>query len=186
MRVDCEDPLADPDAIVRRFGPHLYEYARHLTRNPNDASDLVQDTFERCLRKMPGNLTPINVQSWLQVTLRNRYVDLRRTRRRRRLVLLNETAGVVPAKEALEQERWSQIDPSELWLCVQRLDPRLREVFVLRNRDRLSHAEIAVVLSIPVSTVGTRCHRAARHLRRMLDQLFVERWARRESECGVA
>lgn len=177
MRVDSgpSSPTGAPfdgaDAIVRRFGPRLYQYARHLACNATDASDLVQDTFEKCLRRMPANLSPMNVQSWLQVTLRNRYVDLRRTRQRRRQVALYDLPLPVSIlDEQEENERWSRVDPADLWRCVQRLNPVLRQVFLLRNRDRRSHAEIAVELSIPVSTVGTRCHRAAKHLRKMLDQ----------------
>ena len=74
----------DHAAIVRRYGPALYKLAHQLTCNDNDARDLVQDTFEKSLRKLPWGLGPTSICSWLQVTLRNRYLDLRRAALRAR------------------------------------------------------------------------------------------------------
>ncbi len=165
----------DREALVLRFGPELHLMARQLAGNPTDALDLVQDTFERALRKLPEHLALPSIQNWLHVTLRNLHIDLCRSRNRRTFVtFFDEPLGFGPANDAEDEEpRWTQVEPSELWNCVERLSPALREVFLLRNRDARSHAEIALELSIPVSTVGTRCHRAIRHLRHMLQPSLV-------------
>ena len=161
--------VIDHEAIVRRFGPELRRLARQLAGNETDALDLVQDTFERALRKLPTRLAFPSIQSWLRVTLRNHYFDLCRARDRRVQVTLLDAALCAPAELDEGEPSWRRVEPSELWRCVQLLNPLLREVFLLRNRDARSHADIARELSIPISTVGTRCHRAARHLRKMLN-----------------
>jgi RNA polymerase sigma-70 factor (ECF subfamily) len=158
------------DGIARRHGPLLYQLARYLTANDSDARDLVQDTLERSLRKLPVGLPQDRIQCWLQVTLRNRFVDLRRSFEHRARVALHENALLaLPAEDAEEEPRWTRVDPEAVWRCVERLNPILREVFLLRVRGRRSHAEIAAELGIPLSTVGTRYFRALRHLRRMLE-----------------
>jgi RNA polymerase sigma-70 factor (ECF subfamily) len=158
------------DGIARRHGPLLFQLARYLTANDSDARDLVQDTFERSLRKLPVGLPQDRIQCWLLVTLRNRFVDLRRSFEHRARVTLHENAlFTLPTRDPEEQPRWARVDPEALWQCVDRLNPILREVFLLRVRERRSHAEIAAELGIPLSTVGTRYFRALRHLRRMLE-----------------
>ena len=166
--------VIDLAAIVRRFGPELRVVARQLAGNETDALDLVQDTFERALRKLPAHLALPSIQSWLHVTLRHRYIDLCRSRDTRvHIALFDEPIRATDEPES-EKPRWTGVEPSELWRCVQQLKPPLREVFLLRNRDARSHAEIALELSIPVSTVGTRCHRAMKHLRKMLRSAAAE------------
>jgi RNA polymerase sigma-70 factor (ECF subfamily) len=159
------------DGIARRHGALLYQLARCLTANDSDARDLVQDTFERSLRKLPVGLPQDRIQCWLLVTLRNRFIDLRRSFEHRARVPLHENALFsLPAQDPEQQPRWARVDPEALWRCVDRLNPILREVFVLRVRGRRSHAEIAAQLGIPLSTVGTRYFRALRHLRQMLER----------------
>jgi RNA polymerase sigma-70 factor, ECF subfamily len=162
------------DGIARRHGPLLYQLARYLTANDSDARDLVQDTFERSLRKLPVGLPQDRIQCWLLVTLRNRFVDLRRSFEHRARVALHDNAlCTLPIVDHEEEPRWTQVDPEALWRCVEQLNPVLRQVFVLRVRERRSHAEIAAELGIPQSTVGTRYFRALRHLRRMLERAML-------------
>lgn len=165
-----ESPPLNHDVIARRYGPALFELACQLTCSKVDACDLVQDTFEKSLRKMPKGLAPASAQRWLQVTLRNRFCDWCRSPERRLCKLQADTARLTIAASEFEDEpRWTKVEPTQLWHCVERLNPVLREVFLMRTRDRRSHAQIASELQIPVATVGTRCFRALRHLRRMLE-----------------
>jgi RNA polymerase sigma-70 factor, ECF subfamily len=159
------------DGIARRHGALLYKLARHLTANDSDARDLVQDTFETSLRKLPVGLPHDRIGCWLAVTLRNRYIDHRRSPEHRARVGLPETALVsLPPQEQEAEPRWTLVEPEALRRCAERLKPVLREVFLLRVRDRRSHAEIAAQLGIPLSTVGTRYFRALKHLRGMLER----------------
>ena len=58
--------------------------------------------------------------------------------------------------------------------ALQRLDPELRAIFLLREVDDLPYAEIAKVLTIPAGTVGSRLNRARQQLREHLVQLGWE------------
>jgi RNA polymerase sigma factor (sigma-70 family) len=158
------------EEIVRRHSARLYRWALWLTSDENDARDLVQDTLERSLRRLPARLPQERIRRWLLVTLRNRFLDLRRSFDRRARVAWDDALLSAFPQPTDPEPQWAEIDPAQVWRCVERLNPVLRDVFVLRVRDRLSHAEIAHRLGIPSSTVGTRFFRALRHLRRMLEQ----------------
>lgn len=168
--LDATRSQAVHDDIARRHGPLLLQQARRLTSNDSDALDLVQDTYERSLQRLPDRLPPDRIQCWLLVTLRNRFLDLRRSFEHRSRVTLEDAALFhQPSDDVYEEPRWANIDSGQLWQCVDRLKPVLREVFIRRTRQRQSHAEIAAELDIPLTTVGTRYFRALRHLRQMLE-----------------
>jgi RNA polymerase sigma-70 factor, ECF subfamily len=158
------------DRIARRHSALLYKLACCLTANDSDARDLVQDTFETSLRKLPVGLPEDRIGCWLAVTLRNRFIDLRRSpEHRTRVIPLDTALLTLPAQEPHEEPRWTRVEPEELRHRAERLKPVLREVFLLRARDRRSHAEIAAQLGIPLSTVGTRYFRALKCLREMFE-----------------
>lgn len=157
------------EELFRHHRPSLRRLARRLASNDSDAEDLVQDTFERSLRKLPPGLPPERVRAWLIATLRNRFVDLKRAADTRlRLSQELPPQVVVPPSESGEEPRWIQVQPEQLWSCADQLVPPLREVFLLRARGGQSQAMVAQSLGIAVSTVGTRYHRALRFLRQML------------------
>jgi RNA polymerase sigma-70 factor (ECF subfamily) len=158
------------EAIARAHLQALYQRAYWLTRDASEAWDLVQDTFERCLRALPERLEAEKVRAWLFVILRNLFLDRCRSHERRARVPTEDAFLLeVPTPETEEVPVWMSLDPQEVRRCVQRLDPALRQVHELRVERGLSQAEIAGRLGIPLATVGTRLFRARKHLRRLLD-----------------
>jgi RNA polymerase sigma-70 factor, ECF subfamily len=145
--------------------------AYHFTGNRPDALDLVQDTYEASLRKLPVELPEDRVAYWLATTLRNRFIDQTRSFERRIYLCesLDDALSTVPAQEQDEHPpRRSEIGSDELWQAADKLKPVLREVFLLRARSGKAYSEIAARLRIPSSTVGTRYYRALRCLRSLL------------------
>jgi RNA polymerase sigma-70 factor (ECF subfamily) len=150
--------------------------AFHFTGNRPDALDLVQDTYEASLRKLPAELPEDRVAYWLAATLRNRFIDHTRSFEWRAWAsnTADDALSAIPAPEPDHQPSWAQIEPALLWQAAQRLNPVLREVFLLRGHDRLSYAEISARLDVPPSTVGTRYYRALRYLRKILVNHLLE------------
>ena len=154
--------------------PHLdaaYNLARWLTRNDQDAEDVVQ---EACLRafKFFGGFRGGDSRSWLLRIVRNAFYDwLKRNRR--------EETGT-PFDEELHSAADETGTPDILLLekgdhelmrkAIEDLPFDFREILVLRELEGLSYKEIAEIAEVPLGTVMSRLARAREHLRTLLVQ----------------
>jgi RNA polymerase sigma-70 factor (ECF subfamily) len=159
--------------LARLHGEALYRWAVRLRRNPSDAWDLVQDTYERALRG--GGLPPAqNARAWLFVIMKNLFLDQCRARKRRACLVAAERISDLPAPidVAEPDPPWASLTTDEVRACVAGLDRVFREVYTLHALDGLSYAEIAARLNLSPKTIGTRIFRARQKLREALcDQL---------------
>lgn len=154
-----------PDELVRHR-PALERSARRLCRNRHDAEDLVQATLARAWQARAQFLPGGNIGGWLHRILCNHHLDNLRRRRGVQVPLSDDVPDSAPAAE----ERWSP--PPEMVLeALAQLPPELRaplELLAIRGKR---YREIALELSIPINTVGTRIRRA----RRLLQETFASR-----------
>jgi RNA polymerase sigma-70 factor (ECF subfamily) len=156
--------------LVERHGPYLFGIARSLVRDAHDAEDVVQETFAAAASSGSGFRGDASVRTWL-VAIATRQAALVRRRRKPWLKFwssggTDETPPPEPATERVRQE--SMVDARmDLATLLQRLDPELREVLVLRELRGLSYEQMAASLGIPRGTVESRLHRARNELRRL-------------------
>lgn len=144
----------------------LSSLARHLVRDPEEADDLVQDTWAAALRNGPRD--EACYRSWLGRVLRNTAIlsFRRRSRRqvRERLAAVKESvAGPEESVQKLEILR-------QIVDLVLSLDEACRDVVVLRYFEGLSGTEIARRLDLKPSAVRMRLKRALDQLRSELDR----------------
>ncbi len=172
-------------ALLDREGPRVYGLARRMCGNPQDAEDLVQETFLSAFRAWDQLQEPENPRPWLYSIARR---SCQRMRRRR--------AGEPPRLESLEEllPRPSQTSPdlpgakhdphadrlrSEAREIVERALAALPDTFrlplVLADIAELDTAEIAAVLALKEATVKTRIHRARLKLRDALARRLPQR-----------
>lgn len=152
--------------------PHLdaaYNLARWLTRNDQDADDVVQ---EACLRayKFFDSLHGNDSRPWLLAIVRNTYYTWRQQQQR------YETAAVFD--EELHSTDDESASPEDLLLrslqrqvlkeALEDLPVEFREVIVLRELEGLSYKEIATILAVPLGTVMSRLARARKRLQHYL------------------
>ena len=156
--------------------PHLdaaYNLARWLTRNDQDAEDVVQ---EACLRafKFFGGFYGGDSRAWLLTIVRNTcYTWLRHNRAHELTTPFDETihdvecAGLNPEALLLHQA-----DQQLLRRALEALPVESREVIVLRELEGLSYKEIGAIADIPLGTVMSRLARA----RKRLQHDLAKRW----------
>lgn len=140
----------------------LHRYARMLTRDPEAARDLVQDTIVRAYSRRGQFQPERSLRSWLFAILHNIFISGVRSgdaaaRRDRKLGL--HAPGAVPA---------TQEDSAYLNQVAERfaaLPPEQRAVLHLVAVEELSYQEAAEVLGAPVGTVMSRLSRARAALR---------------------
>jgi len=155
--------------------PHLdaaYTLARYLTRDADDAQDIVQEASLRAFRYFAGfrGNAPGEGRAWLLAIVRN---TARTWRERNR-----HHAQATAFDEELHSERVAEDHPEAavvrksegdaLREAIDRLPTEFREVIVLRELEGLSYKEISDVAGIPVGTVMSRLSRARRRLEEAL------------------
>lgn len=158
----------------------LYNFALNLTKNAEDAADLVQETYLRALRFRHRFQPGTNLRAWLFKILRNVFVDSywRRNREPARDDLDPEgasatLAGVegVRGAEAGPVDRLVRMDLQE---ALQQLPEPFRTAIVLSDIEGLNVAEIAEVMQCPSNTVKTRLFRGRRFLQELLKDYRAE------------
>jgi RNA polymerase sigma-70 factor (ECF subfamily) len=165
--------------IMTRYRSKLFSLSFALLRNRADAEEIVQDTFVRANRGLNDFRGDSSLATWLyRITVnlsRNRY---RYSCRRRAAISLDCTlsdesgrtygdlvpaSGATPANEAATDEFTTLVAE-----CMEKLNPRQREILLLRNILSRSYDEIAQALGLNVGTVKSRIARARTSLRALI------------------
>lgn len=148
----------------------VYRMAMHLARNPEDASDLVQETYLKAF-KAEGRfeLRDHGVRPWLFKILHNNfYTRVKKQKREPALgdEVLQEVSGGVPGEVDapppawdLAHLDWEQVD-DRLKHAIDKLPDHYREVLLLWAVEGLKYREIAEVLGVALGTVMSRLYRA--------------------------
>jgi RNA polymerase sigma-70 factor (ECF subfamily) len=150
--------------------PHIsaaYNLARWLTRDANDAEDVVQDACVRAL-KYVGSLDS-NAKAWFLTTVRHAFYDWCKRNRPAEIASDDGTAvdmAVDPAALDPEEALLRTSESKALADAVAALPLAYREVLVLRELEELSYKEIARIAGIPIGTVMSRLARARGLLQR--------------------
>jgi RNA polymerase sigma-70 factor (ECF subfamily) len=161
----------DTDALAALYERHarsLAQVVRRLLGTATEAEDTVQDVFASLPSALATYVEDGRFDAWLRrVVVRAALLRLR-ARRRRREIDLDATppTGALAVVNRTAADRL--IDRLELERAIATLPDKLRTVFVLREVEGYSHAEIAAALGISRQASEVRLFRAVRHLRRML------------------
>jgi len=162
----------------------LYGVALRLTRNEQNAEDLVQDTYVRALRFYDSFEWGTNIRAWLLRILTNTFINKYRRAQKERL--LTDQTELTPTHEGLlsnqtlshpndpESQVMSRLIRTELARAVDELPEDFRIPVVLADIYGFSYREIAEIQHCPIGTVMSRLHRGRKALQsRLLDQAIA-------------
>jgi RNA polymerase sigma-70 factor (ECF subfamily) len=159
----------------------LYRGARRLTRDPDQAQDLVQDTYARALRYQHSFQTGTNMKAWLFAIMRNLYWDRLPKSKPPPLSLdempefsLYDRMREGPMEEGPEAAVLDRIARGEVVAAIEKLNPLHREVVLLVDVEGFAYKDAAQILGVPIGTVMSRLHRARQQLQRDLYDYAVE------------
>jgi RNA polymerase sigma-70 factor (ECF subfamily) len=153
----------------------LYSYALVLTRNRNEAEDLVQETYVRALGAMGRLRADSNVKSWLFTILRNIWFNQLRQQRTMKLVALDGEENAIDIAETAKDPYAfyvGKMEHEQVREAIQQLPADFREIILLREFEELSYQEIATILDCPAGTVMSRLARARASLRKLLSAVL--------------
>jgi len=154
------------EELYRSSRDDVYGYVAGLLRDRSAAEDVTAQAFERAYRRRrtfnPGRGSR---RAWLFGIARNAALDeLRRRRRRARLVTDPEDEALAPAHEVAEVA----VRRTALRMAIADLSPRERELVALKFFAGLTNGEIASVIGTSETNAGTKLHRVIQKLRRAM------------------
>lgn len=171
--------------LVETYSGPLYRLALKMLGNVQDAEDVLQNTFLKALQHLPEFEGRSSLSTWLYRIAANEALMLLRRRRPETsvsdLFAENEDDDIETPKQFVdwcclpEEELLSSEARRYLEEAIQRLPPKLRVVFLLRDIEGLSIQETSQILQLSEAAIKTRLLRARLHLREQLSAFYAER-----------
>jgi RNA polymerase sigma-70 factor (ECF subfamily) len=149
----------------------LYNFARWLVHNQNDADDLVQEAYLKALRSFALFQPGTNFRAWMFKILKNTFLSSCSNVERRMTVAMDSeedfpvlsTTSITPESALIERSGNDAVR-----CAIEQLPVIFREVILLCDVENASYREIAEILSIPIGTVMSRLARARKTVRESL------------------
>ena len=165
------------EEVIENFGGKVFNLAMRLTRNREDAEEVLQDVFTTVFRKINGFEGKSSFSSWLyRVTTNCALMKLRKNRQEKSSFLediLPEYQNSVVVKSSNYDEgdiatlRHQLM--SALELAIKKLPHEYRSVFILRDVDGLTTQEVGEILDLTAPAVKSRLHRSRLLVRKRLE-----------------
>lgn len=162
----------------------LYSAALRMTKNPENAEDLVQETYAKAFSSFHQFSEGTNLRAWLYRILTTTFINIYRKEQRRPLISDGEIEEWQIAEAAThtsdqgksaEVEALEQLPDSDIKNALQELPEEFRLAVYFADVEGFSYKEVAEILNIPTGTVMSRLHRGRKLLRESLTDYATER-----------
>jgi len=144
----------------------LRRFARRLAGASPLADDLVQETCRRALERRHQFNADSELRAWMFRILRNVHIDL--LRRASHELVGGVNGDDLVAEAPAERPVWEHLSADDVSSALGSLPPTFAKTYTLYAVERLSYADIARQLNVPLGTVGTRLRRARMQLRQAM------------------
>lgn len=170
--------LAEPaffGHIVMRYEEKLSRYIGRLgIRNNEDREDVLQEIFIKVYRNLNSYDSSFAFSSWIYRIAHNEAISFYRKKNvRPEGHLIDEGDERVLREIAAGDDAEVQFDKALNAELVQKalaeLDPKYRDIMILRYFEHMEYEEISDVLKIPIGSVGTLLHRGKKQLQNVLN-----------------
>ena len=162
----------------------LYGGALRMTRNPQDAEDLVQETYLKAFKAFDSFKPGTNLKAWLYRIMTNTYINTYRKKQRRPLEtsaedvtdrqLYTTSSHDSIGLQSAEVEALKNLPDKQIADAMNSLSDDYRMVVYYADVEGLAYKEIAEVMDIPLGTVMSRLHRGRKQLRELLKDVAKE------------
>ncbi|MHA2788280.1 sigma-70 family RNA polymerase sigma factor [Corynebacterium sp. S7] len=163
----------------------LYGGALRMTRNPQDAEDLVQETYLKAFKAFDSFKEGTNLKAWLYRIMTNTYINTYRKKQRRPLEtsadevtdhqLYTTSTHDSTGLQSAEVEALKNMPDSQITEALNSLSDDYRMVVYLADVEGLAYKEIAEIMDTPLGTVMSRLHRGRKQLRGLLKDVAAEK-----------
>jgi RNA polymerase sigma-70 factor (ECF subfamily) len=163
------------DALA--FTDQLYAAALRYTKNPEDARDLLQDTYLKAFTSFHQCEEGTNLRAWLYRVLTTTFINSYRKGQRQPQIAQGELEDWQVGKaqshtsdlgKSAEVEALEKLPDSDIKRALQEIPEDFRMVVYLADVEGFSYKEIAEIVGAPAGTVMSRLHRGRKQLREKL------------------
>lgn len=151
----------------------LLSFAFNLTKNTDDAKDLLQETFLRALNNQDKYQEGTNIKAWLLTIMRNIFINNYRKRAKIK-VLFDSTDNLYylnAGHHYIHNQGETNILMHELNHMVEELDEPIRFPF-LKHFEGYKYQEIAEEMKLPLGTVKSRIFFARKDLKMKIEKRY--------------
>jgi RNA polymerase sigma-70 factor (ECF subfamily) len=189
VRVDREKESAaertkrfERDAL--QYMNQLYAAAMRYTKNPEDAQDLVQDTYIKAYNSFHQFEPGTNLKAWLYRVLTTTFINTYRKDQRRPQTSDSELEDWQIAEasshtsdqgKSTEDVVLENLPDSDIKNALAEIPEEFRMAVYLADVEGFSYKEIAEIVGVPAGTVMSRLHRGRKQLREKLTDYARER-----------
>ncbi len=176
--------------FVETYYQLIYRLALKMLGNPQDAEDILQETFIKVFRHLDHFDGRSSLSTWIYRIATNEALMFLRKKQPEFISIDQPTESEEGEQEPVQIVDWCCLPENELMsgeakvhldTAITSLLPSLRAVFVLRDIQGLSTRETGEVLGISEMAVKTRLSRARLRLRETLSDYFGDRLVERKS-----
>lgn len=169
------------EQLVNRYEHKIYRLGLNITGNPEDAEDVLQETFLKAFENLPRFREDSRFYTWIvRIGVNQALMKLRKRRTDKSVSLddpIEENGEVIPRDFADWKPNPEQLlgrtETREIMeRAIQNLPVSFRTVFQLRDVEGLSTEETAEMLGLTISAVKARLFRARLRLREELAKFF--------------
>ena len=147
----------------------LRAFANHLTKNPDDADDLLQETHFRALSNYDKFAEGTNIKAWLFTIMKNIFINNYRRKSRRKTVFDNTEDQFIlnSALAPIGNKAESNLMMNNIRTAIEGLDIQYRKPFMM-HYEGYKYQEIADDMQLPLGTVKSRIFFARKLLKESL------------------
>ncbi len=162
--------------LVSRYQDRLYNTVYRLVDNPDDASDVVQESFLSAYLSLRHFKGDAQFFTWLyRIAVNAAITHRRRQRTGMKPIKTSDSApGVEPLDMAVSNRPGHAMEMAEdervVHEALQRLSPEHRAVLVMKDMEDMKYEDIAEALKVPIGTIRSRLHRARLEFKDMLER----------------